>query len=307
MQLIKIRWYQIKRDLGWVFLAIVALCFLTALFFFKKEEKIAGGFSLVVIYALCHFHFYRKDIGFVCKNFTNPTKQLIVEYQLFLIPFSFAALFTKNEYCFFILQFIGLLIPFLNKKNNQKFFLKNISRVVPYSHFEWISGVRKNIFFLFILLVVALILSPVKLFGIIVLFLVNSMFFSFYTDCEPVVMLLAQPHSAQKILNKKIIYTAKNISIINIPLLIVSSVFNPDFILIHIGFLLYMYLLTILAVSAKYNSYKPNTKNTAASLQLAVATAALVFPPLAILTVFLCIKNYNGAITQLNFYLDDNY
>ena len=193
----------------------------------------------------------------------------------------------------------------VNIKPPQQTYIKSISRFIPPQQFEWISGIRKSFISLAIYLLLAIVLSPVKLFGLVAVFLVNAAIFSFYTDCEPINMLTAISRSGKEILRQKIFYSIKNILILNLPFLIINSIFNPDFIYINLGFLIYMCLLSILAITAKYNSYVPNTRSTAASIQLAFCATAIVFPPAAILSVFFLYKNYAGAIKQLAFYIND--
>jgi hypothetical protein len=259
-----------------------------------------------VFFVLIKFHTSRKDLGYVLKHLDHPIRQLITEYQLFLLPFSIPSLFTQAWYFFFIIHIAGILVVFVNVKPTNVVWLPNISKYIPASQFEWISGIRKNWLSFLLCILLALILSSVKLFPLIALCFVNSNIMGFYTEAESRQMLTANSFSPKEIMLPKIIFSIKIMLLINVPVIVINSFFNPDFISINILFLFYSCLLIIFAVACKYNAYKPNLSLTSISVQFSLAFAAVILPYLMILTAFLTVYYYQQAIKNLNYYTNDS-
>lgn len=305
MQLFKIRYCQIKNDLGFLFLVIAAIVAALAYFFFNKTDNAPFYFLGIVLFILVKFHNSRKDLGYVLKHLENPVKQLIIEYQLFLLPFSLPSLFTQFWYFFFIIQAAGLFVAFMQVKPSNIVWLPNISKYIPPSQFEWISGIRKSWFPILICTLIALILSSVKLFPLVALCMINFSIMSFYTEGESRQMLTANSFSPKEIMFSKIIFSVKIMQLINLPVVIINSIFNQDFLFINAMFLLYNCLIIVFAVACKYNAYKPNTSLESISLQFGFVLLALMFPYFIILTVFLTYYYYQKALKNLSYYTND--
>ena len=306
MQLLKIRYYQIKNDLGFLFLVIAAIVAALAYFFFNKTDNNQFYFLAGVIFVLVRFHTSRKDLNYVLKHLENPIQQLIIEYQLFLLPFSVPSLFTQAWYFFFIIHAVGFIVPFLKVGSGNIVWFPNLSKYIPSSQFEWISGIRKNWLSLLVCILIALVLSSVKLFPLVALCLVNTAIMSFYTEGESRQMLTANSYSPKEIMLSKILFSIKIVLIINLPVIIINSIFNQDFIFINCLFLMYSCLVMAFAVACKYNAYKPNTSFESISIQFGLVFVALIFPQFMVLTIFLTYYYYQKAIKNLSYYTNDN-
>lgn len=306
MQLLKIRYYQIKNDLGFLFWVIAAIVAALSYFFFNKTDNKQFYFLVSIIFVLVRFHTSRKDLSYVLKHVENSIKQLITEYQLFLLPFSIPSLFTPAWYFFFIIHAAGFIVPFIKIGSGNIVWFPNLSKYIPTAQFEWIAGIRKNWLALLICILIALILSSVKLFPLVALCLVNTAIMSFYTEGESRQMLTANSYSPKEIMLSKIIFSIKIVLLINLPVVIINSIFNQDFIFINCLFLMYSCLVMAFAVACKYNAYKPNTSFESISIQFAFVFLALILPQFMILTVFLTYYYYHKAIKNLSYYTNDN-
>jgi hypothetical protein len=306
LQLLKIRYYQIKNDLGFLFLVIAGIIAALSFFFFDKTDNKQFYFLAGVIFVLIRFHTSRKDLNYVLKHLNHPIKQLIIEYQLFLLPFSIPSLLTQAWYFFFIIHAAGVAIACIKVNPTNVVWLPNISKYIPASQFEWVSGIRKSWLPILVCMLIALVLSSVKLFPLVALCFVNSSIMSFYTEAESRQMLTATSFYPKEIMIQKIIFSIKTILLVNAPVILINSIFNPDFIFINILFLLYCCLLIVFAVTCKYNAYKPNTSLNSISIQFALAFAAVILPYLMVLTAFLTVYYYQQAIKNLNYYTNDN-
>jgi len=306
LQLIKIRYFQVKNDLGFLFFVITAIIGALAYFFFNKTDNKQFYFLAGVVYLLIRFHTSRKDLNYVLKHLESPIKQLITEYQLFLLPFGIPSLFTQAWYFFFIIHAVGFMLPFVKVKPGNMVWFPNISKHIPSSQFEWIAGIRKNWMALLIFTMVAFVLSSVKLFPLVALCLVNSILMSFYTEGESRQMLTANNYSPKEIMLSKIVFSIKITLMINVPVIVINSIFNADFLFINSLFLLYSCLVMAFAVACKYNVYKPNTNLEAISIQFGLVFIVLFFPQFMILTIFLTAYYYQKALKNLSHYTNDN-
>ena len=306
MQLLKIRYYQIKNDLGFLFLIIAALITALAYFFFNKTDNKQFYFLAGVLYVLVRFHTSRKDLSYVIKHLENPLKQLIIEYQLFLLPFSIPSLFTQAWYVFFVIQVAGLIVPFIKVSSANMVWFPNLSKYIPASQFEWLSGIRKNWLSILVFTLIAFVLSSVKLFPLVALCLVNITIMGFYTEGESRQMLTANSYIPKELMLSKIMFSIKAVLLINVPVVVINSIFNCDFIFINSLFLMYACLVIVFAVACKYNAYKPNTSLESISIQFAFVFIALIFPQFMVLTVFITYYYYQKAIKNLGYYIHDN-
>lgn len=303
MQLLKVRLYQVKSEWGLLIFLFIAIAFSLSYFFFTREKHISLGFAVILLLSVYKLQVSRKDLPFVLKYFNKPYLQLFTEYSLILFPFSVASLFTPFWYCFFVLHAAVVALVFLKGGRATRAYFLFLPRYIPANQFEWISGIRNNAAVLIIIFLLATLLSPVIFFGLAALLLLNITFLTFYTQCEPVSVLLANTNSAKDILNGKIIYSIKMITVVNMPLLITNSAFHPDFVFANCIFLVYQFCLVALTISAKYNSYRPGQSVKSGSAYMAIASFALFNPYFAVITVILLVKTYSGAIKNLNYYL----
>jgi hypothetical protein len=306
LQLIRIRYYQIRNDLGFLFFVIAALIAALSYFFFDNTDNKPYYILAIVLFALLRFHTTRKDFTYVLKHLDHPIRQLTIEYQLFLLPFSIPSLFTRTWYFFFIIHAAGFLMPFVKLKASSVILFPKISTYIPPAQFEWISGIRKNGVGILIFLLIALVLSSVKLFPLAALCLINLSIMGFYTEGESRQMLTANNYSPQEIMLSKIRFSLKIMLLINLPVLLINSVFNPDFIFINGMFLLYSGLVMVFAVACKYNAYKPDTNLDSISIQFAFAFMVVIYPQFIILTFLLTTYYYRQAIKNLSRYTNDH-
>jgi hypothetical protein len=143
MQLLKIRFYQLKRDLGILFFPILALASCISFFAFNHPEKVGLYVVAIIAYLFYSFHKNRGDLAFAYKHFNSAKAQIITEYQLFLLPFSVPVLFTEYWYSFFALHTLVLAIPFLDTSRKIQFKFLFITKYFK-NDYIFISGIRKN-------------------------------------------------------------------------------------------------------------------------------------------------------------------
>lgn len=303
MQLIKLRFFQIKRDLGLWFILIAVTGFYFASLIPAEEKNYVIGINAAFLFILLNHHTNRNDFNFLKHYIHSYRWQIIINYNLLALPLSAGMAFGTSSISPFLLHILvsltGLL-EFTVKGAKLRF----ISRFVPPAHFEWISGLRRNFFILIVLFALALILSPVKLFGIAALFLLNLTFIGFFHSYEPLMMLNPENKDIKSFLRQKVNFFISVIAITNIPLLVINSLFNTDVIAFDFFFFLSFILLGATAIYIKYANYYPNGEQ-GFNIDSLILTASVLLPYLLPLSIIIYFNSRKKAIANLTVYLDD--
>lgn len=306
MQLLKIRFYQLKRDLGILFFPISALAFGISYFAFNHPQKVGLYAVAIIVYLFYSFHKNRGDLSFAHKHFNSAKTQIIAEYQLFLLPFSLPVLLTDYWYSFFVLHGLILAIPFLDTTRKIQFKFLFITKHFK-NDYVFISGIRKNLFVLIPLILIALTLSPLKLFSLVALFIFNAVVFSFYEVNESVQMIQASNKTPKQFLSGLLRSAATKLIIINAPVLIVNTLFNSDLFLFNFYFLVYNILMLATVIVLKYADYQYKKQGNSIQIKLIIMILGLFIPYLSPLTLIFYVQSRTEAIKNLNNYLDDQY
>ena len=159
--------------------------------------------------------------------------------------------------------------------------------------------------YLYHFFLLCLFFSPVKFFGTVSLFLLNSIFLGFYSSFEPLVMLNPEHQDVDSFLKKKAWFFSKVILVLNIPLLLINSAFHIDIAWFNACFLAGFLLLASCAVYIKYASYKPNDELRFHIDYLLLFASALI-PFLLPIAFLLNSSHKKKAIQNLLHYTDDN-
>lgn len=307
MQLLTIRYFQIKRDLGLLFFAIVFLMAIVSYFIFDNEKQIGGYYTLFILYVLYNFHANRKDKTFMSRHFDNDKKQLIIEYQLTLLPLALPSVFTHQWYYFFVIQFSSLLLLLFNFNNVdvtiKSFFLHKLFK----QNFIIISGLRRNLIPFILFMLLSIVLSPLKLFPLVALFFANQMLCNFFSTNEGIQLLKANQQSTSMFLNNIFKKQLVLLVLLNAPVLIINSLFNNDLLLFNSFYLGYNCLMLTVVICIKYESYNPKQQENNFQFRQLLLIFGLFMPFLAIITVLYFFQSRNLAIKNLQFYLDDNH
>ena len=306
MQILTIRFYQLKRNLGFLFFVFLFALAGLSYFFFQSYKEVGLYIAIIIIYSVFSFHKSRRDLVFIAKHFHSSQKQIIFEYQLFLLPLSIPCLFTQYYYCFFIVHAVALLIPLMKVTTKYKLKLSFLSSWFK-DDFIFISGFRKNFIALIGLFSVSLVLSPLKLFPLVTLFLFNMIIFSFYETNESVQLLQSKNYTP-----KELLYEHSRMGVIklvgfNFLVLLINCLFNPEVLMFDLYFLGYSVLILIALISTKYANYDHRRSQSNVQVKLIIMTLGLFMPYLSPLAIVFLLQSRSEAINNLNRYLDDKY
>ena len=306
MQLLKIRFYQLKRDLGILFFPILILTFSVSYFAFNHPSKVGIYAVAIILYLFYSFHKNRGDLSFAYKHFNFAKTQIVVEYQLFLLPFSIPVLLTSFWYGFFILHALVFVIPFIDTNRKIQFKFLFLTQYFK-NDYIFISGIRKNLFVLIPLILIALVLSPLKLFPLVALFIINAVMFSFYEINESVQMVQASNKSPKQFLSNLVYSGTLKLLIINTPVLLINTIFNFDLFLFNLYFLVYNVLMLATVIVLKYADYEYKKQGNSIQVKLIIMMLGLFLPYLSPLTLIFYVQSRTEAIKNLKKYLNDQH
>lgn len=305
MQLLKLRYFQLRRDLGiWVFIIALAafyLCYTIS----SVSQLYSLAFTGAVALALYSCQLNRKDRSFIAHYLDKPRWQIPINYSILLSPFFLAFVIAGNwEHALTLCSLSTIISQLRPISSVQKF--PFISRIIPPEQFEWISGVRKNFYLLVLLLLIAIVLSPVKFFGLVALFLVNMVFLGFYNFYEPLLMLNPSSLTIESFLKQKINYCIKTLLLINCPLLLVNMIFNFESAWFDLCFIFSVLLLASCTIYIKYAHYRPNDMQSF-KVDFIILVAGVLIPYFLPLCIYVYYSNRKKAIINLSHYLYDTH
>lgn len=304
MQLLKLRYLQLKRDLSYWVVILSAGAFYIS----KGMGEVSQNYSPVmvgtILLFLYSYHTNRKDLNFISKYFAFPKRELCITYNLLVAPVSAGIIASGYWPLALVLHCGATLIPFSRIKINSAKLIF-IGKYVPATQFEWIAGLRKNFYVLLPLLLVAMVLSPVKFFCLVALFLLNTIFLGFYNFFEPLVMFNPEGLASATFINRKVHFYTKIILLVNTPLLLINSLFQPDVAWYNVCFVAGILLLGSSTIYIKYSNYKPNDDLRFHIDYLLLFASALV-PFLLPLAYLLNYSHKKKALQNLSHYINDH-
>jgi len=307
--LLYIRLRQLQREFQTI--GIYAVLVLPAAFYFMwiSYRQFANKHPYYIVIPLTFLcamlQINRKDKQFIFSHLENPHWQLFTEYTALTLPFFSAAVFTKS-WLYFPLEIVALFcLPFLHLEARSKAVLKNMSRVIPAAHFEWIAGVRKNIALITALYILAAAFCWFRILPLFLLWFLTTMILSFYSECESLQILRETGQPAGKFLLLKLYGHCKYIVLFFTPLIVVNTLCNPEFLLINLLFIPVQVALLCFAILLKYSLYAPNKLETGNSVLLTSIAVLVSLPYFLPIPVILAFIYFYKAKKNLNYYLND--
>lgn len=301
IQLLRLKYYQLRRQWGyWIPLFGLGLFFISDYISSSSDRNAVVYFAVILLYIIYHFQ-NRKDWSFIEKHLSRPAWQVVMLYTVIILPASSAFVINKKFLLALILHMAAILVPFFFRVT---FTVRTNFRIkiIPAVEFEWISGLRRTIFFFIPLVLIAIVLSPVKFFGLAALLLLNLVIAGFYSINEPLMMLNPFRFSIEEFLKSKINFCLKASIILNLPLLTVNSIVHPEQFYINVLFIIGICILHATIILIKYANYEPRT-SLPTNADTIIVTISLFVPWLLPLSGLIFLNNRKKAINNLRRYL----
>jgi hypothetical protein len=232
---------------------------------------------------------------------------LFFDYFALLTPFISIILFTHFWYCFFLILIgVSLITLLKTRPQTTATHLRFLSRFIPVSYFEVLSGGRKNyiIFVLLALYLAAVCLCWVRGLPLFLLWFITISIGSFFGEYEPLTMLRKdETLDAQQFIQSKLKQYIWPLLILYTPILILNSLFQPDLWWLSCLFLVLQILNLTLSILYKYATYRSKAYFDTGSPVLIIAGLCIVLPFLLPVVLLLNVRYYPKAIRNLSHYL----
>lgn len=302
VQLLKIRIAQIKR--GYIPPLLIYLMLCVFIFYnspgFDSQKSLV--FTISTFFLIQQFHIKRSDLTFT-KRYLNYHKfQIALNYNLIILPITIGMYFVTSYRYSVLIHLLVSTLPFIEVTSQSRTFLF-IGKMIPPVHFEWISGLRKNLFIILFILLIVVVLSPVKLFPIALLFLLNLIFMDFYSHYEPLTMLNPKNLSINAFIDEKIFFSCKVFTFINAPILLINSIMHFDMITFNLLFFIGLILMFINVIYIKYATYEPKETLRFHADQILLTITAIV-PYLIPISIYLLYSNRKKAYKNISNYIE---
>jgi hypothetical protein len=259
MQLIRLRFYQLRRSPGIWILLLAALVSGFIYLVANDSPKNLAFISAAFVFLLLSYHTGRKDKAFVEGFLPNPSMQFLAEYNIILLIASVPMIITGNYMEGVALHLMSLPIPFIRNSKQSSPRISWLSKKFHVSRFEWISGVRQQFLLIVPLLLLALLLSAAPYFCQLSLLALNGIFIGFYRQHEPFIMLNPSHLAVEDFLSSKTGFLNKMILLVTLPLLVVNSIFNPQLVWFNAAYIPAFLLLADCSIYIKYGDYGNST------------------------------------------------
>jgi hypothetical protein len=310
MKILKVRFMQIRRELsnlgfGFIVLFVIYFALLYSCYLLFQDNLKSLLLLSLLAFALFSIHIFRRDKKFVLINFNNPHNEFFIEYFVLSLPLTSICLVTKNWFLFFAFIPIIFLISFVKFDFKQVTYFKKISQFIPAYYFECISGFRKSFAPIILLYVASIIFSWSRIFPLILLWFIVLQIVSFFSECEPLQMLLAEKENAKEFIDHKLRKHTILLLKIILPIVIVNIVFNFSDWLVIVAFLVEFIALLCFAICYKYACYIPNDISFSKSIIISLITFCSVVPYLFPIPIIFGVIYYYKAIENLKPYFND--
>ncbi len=258
---------------------------------------IAGG-AMLMMWGL---HQRRTDHHFLHRHVPQARMAMALEYGALMLPVLLGLLLAGAWASAAVLP-VALALPWSPVARSSGVRAGWLRKRIPAQLFEWRSMLQATHPWTLLLWVAALGFCWLPLLPLLLLGAVALMATGAQEQCEPRAMLLASATDARTLLRGKVFGALRLMVLIELPVLIGATVFQPDWWWIHALFGLGMLVLVAYAVVLKYANYHPNARLDANSANVGVAAVFAILPGLGVVPLIMLLTEVRKARENLNSY-----
>ena len=304
---IKMRWQQIFRTLQsvgiFLLLIFIPLAAIGVLGLLKTMQNWHFGyFVLLIVGVIASIHFSRGDGRFLKLHFAKADifKILLLEYSLIAIPFYLIALAAFAEWrivAFSHLVIVGLAaIPL--RSASQSTWQKNIPvNWIPTPLFEWRFAFRKFGFMLLLTWLIGFLgvrFVGAPLVSIILFTVFLTAVFEYLENKE---LFLGRYH--HRFLSDKIAPHLKFLNLLFLPQYLIFFIFHGEYWYIGLAAAVMANMILTFAILKKYATWRPRTKRSHISTQVALFSLFCIVPflfPVALIWLVVFYRKATGRV-----------
>jgi hypothetical protein len=308
--LLRLRWLQLNRAFPPYGLVLLAVAVCAAVWLMHRTlahdvtyaPYLAGG-ALLTVWGL---HQRRPDLHFLVRHVPRARMAMAVEYGVLLLPVLWGLLLAK-AWLWAAAWPLVLLVPWSPVVPVGEVRGGWLRKWIPAQLFEWKGLLQGSHPWSVLLWAAALALCwlpvlPLFLLGVLALMVAGAQ-----EHCEPRAMLLATAADARTLLRTKVLGSVRLLLLVELPVLLAATVFQPQWWWVHALFGLGQLALVAYAVVLKYANYRPNTRLEANGANVAVAAVFAILPGLSVVPVIMLLTEVPKARANLNAYFHDHH
>lgn len=258
---------------------------------------IAGGFVLMVF----GIHQRRSDHHFLHRHLPNVRWAMAFEYGAFTSPVMLALLFS-GAWIGAVLLPTALFVPWSPVMAVSGVRGAWLRKRLPAHLFELRGMVQGTYPWSVALWLVALCFCWLPVLPMFLLGALTLMICGAQEHCEPRAMLLATAGTVGGLLRVKVFGTMRLVLLLQLPVLVGATIFQPQWWWIHGLFGLGMAMLVAYAIVLKYANYRPSERLEANSANVGVAALFAILPGLSLVPLIMLFTEVPKARANLNAY-----
>lgn len=303
--LVRLRLVQLRRAIppfGRVLLAL-SVCALVGLLHsavvhdVMNAPYIASG-ALLMVWGL---HQRRPDHHFLHRHVPQARLVVALEYGALVLP-ALLGLLLSAAWTSAALLLVVLIIPWSPVSRTSGVRAGWLRNWIPTHLFEWRSLVQSTHLWILLLWLAALAFCWLPVLPLFLVGAIALMACGAQEHCEPRAMLLATSTDAHALLCKKVLGSVWIMLVLQLPILLAATVFQPHWWWIHALFGLGMLVLVAYAVALKYANYRPNARLEANGANVTVAAVFAILPGLGLVPLIMLLNEWRNARANLNTY-----
>lgn len=251
---------------------------------------------------------YRKDKRFLSTTGMDTFKIYFSEYTFFSIPLLILIAFSPCWYCLFILPALFAVISLVTFSPNRKIQTLYTLPFIPYTNFEWISGMRKNLWSVLILYLLAFYLFRYPYASLFVLWIMLGIIASFYKECEPFNIINLSELPPKKFIHTKLKLHLRLYILFTLPIMVGYCIFQIQTAWAALIIFVLLLINLSLFIVSKYAIYKPTKILSANNSLITVIHMCMIIPVIGQflfpVPLLMSIRAYRKSLHNLKQYLD---
>lgn len=303
--LLHLRWFQLRRALPLYGIVLLTLALVATVWLVHKavlhDATLAPYFGGGAVLMAWGMHQRRADLHFLHRHVPSARLALALEYGALVLPV-LLALLLAGAWGFAAFALFACAVPWLPVVRASGARGVWLRKWIDPRLFEWRSLLQSTYPWSLLLWLAALGFCWLPVLPMFLLGAIALMACGAQEQCEPRSMLLVTAADARALLRIKVLGAMRIMLLLELPVLIGATVFQPEWWWIHLLFGLGMLVLVSYAIVLKYANYRPNERLDANSANVGVATVFAILPGLSLVPLIMLLGEVRKARENLNSY-----
>lgn len=307
--LLRLRWLQLRRAIPPFGRVLLALALVAAVWLLRKavvhDATLAPYIVGAVLLAVWGVHNRRADLSFLHRHVPQPRFAMALEYGALILPV-LLGLLLAHAWAFAAIVPVVCAFPWSPVVRASGVRGGWLRRHIPAHLFEWRSALQHTLPWSLLLWLAALAFCWLPVLPLFLLMGIALLACAAQEQCEPRSMLLVTAPDARVLLRSKLLGTVRIMLMLELPVLIGATVFQPQWWWLHALFGVGQLVLVAYAVVLKYANYRPNERLIANSANVTTAAVFAILPGLSVVPLIMLLTEVRKARENLTAYFHDH-